>query len=252
MLRGKQLGCWILAISFSILLADAAMAQPGGRGGRGGGWGGNSATGLMSSEAVQKELDIVDDQMERVREIQKEQGEAFRNMFSGMRDKIREMDDEERQQAFGEIREKMQASNEEFNKKVHDVLLPEQVQRLKQIQAQMENQRGGLGSVSDSLTKELGITDEQKSAMKEKADQVRKDLTEKLTKLRQQAQDEILSVLDPEQQKKYREMMGTPFDLESMRGGQGGRGGRGGGGRGGPGGRGGDRGGERDQEDGSF
>lgn len=255
MFRGKKLGCWILTISFSVLLADSVLAQPGRGWGGGGGFSGNSATGMLQNEAVRKELDLVDDQMEQIREIQKEQEEVVREFFSGMRERFREMSEEERRELGTELREKMQTHAEKFNKKVYEVLLPEQVERLKQIQVQMESQRSGFGSVSDSLTKELGITEEQKAAMKDKADQVRKDLTEKVAKLRQQAQDEILSVLDAEQQKKYRELMGTPFDVEGMvRGGAGGRGGQGGAaGRGRGGERGGRGGNEGDQKsEGSF
>ncbi len=98
MTRGilSVIGCFALMIV--LCSADVALAQPGrGRGG----WGGTSALQLLGDEKVQKELELVDDQLEVVDQLQQEQRDSMREMFSGMRDQFREMDADEREKRHG-------------------------------------------------------------------------------------------------------------------------------------------------------
>lgn len=242
--RGKYQVLGLLAVIALFCSADIVMAQPGrggqgGPGGRGGGFGQTSGLQLLGQEGIQKELELVDDQIETLKELQTEQRDAMRETFMGLREKFQNMDDTERASAWTEIQEEMAASNKKFDDKANDVLLPHQVTRLKQLVVQSQARRGGgatNGSLPPSLIEELGITDEQMEAMKKKAEEVREKMNEKIAKIRQQAEEEILSVLDTDQRAKYKEMMGDAYDFN-----QGGRGGFGGfgGGPGGPGGPGG-------------
>ncbi len=138
---------------------------------------------------------------------------------------------------MAEIREKMTQSNKEFQERIYEELLPHQVDRLKQLVLQASNRRnGGIsgGQVPENLVEELGITEEQIEKMKKKAEEVRADLDKKIAKLRSQAEEEILAVLDVAQREKYRSLMGDAFEFGAddqggrwRGGGRGGRGGRG-------------------------
>ena len=228
MTRGTLSCIGYIALITLFCSADVALAQPGrGRGG----WGGTSALQLLSNERVQQELELVDDQMEIVEQLQQEQRESMREMFSGMRDRFREMDADERESTMAEIREKMTASNKEYQQRVYEELLPHQVDRLKQLVLQNENssRRGGGitgGQLSENLVEELGITEEQIEKMKKKADEVRQKLEKKMAQLRSQAEDEILAVLDTAQREKYRKLVGESFEFGRDEGGRR-RGGRG-------------------------
>ena len=233
----------ILAIFMSV---DVVMAQPG-RGGRGGGiFGQVTQLSLLGQESVQKELELVEDQVEVIRELQNRQRESMRDLFMGIRDKMRDMGDDERREAFAEIQKEMQESNKELENEVTEELLPHQTARLKQLVAQGQLRRNGgptSGRLPEGLIEELGLTDKQVEELKAKAEEVGAKLKEKVAKLQQQAQDEIFSsVLSSDQHAKFKELMGEAFELEQRsRGGFGGdRGGRGGSDRGGRGG--GDRG----------
>jgi len=68
------------------------------------------------------------------------------------------------------------------------------------------------------LASELGITDQQKEALRKKAEEARKKLEEKIAKAREEAQQEILSVLTPAQRKRYEELIGKPFEFRFDRG----------------------------------
>ncbi len=233
----------LFAMIAVLCCTDWAMAQPGqGRGG----FGGTSALGLLGDEKVQDELELVEDQIDAIQDYQQEQRDSMQKMFSGMRDRFRDMSDEERSEAMTDIREKITQSNKEFQERVFSDLLPHQIERLKQLMSQSSSQRlGGMssGNISDELAEQLGLTEAQIEKLKEKAAEVKVDLEAKMTKLRQQAVEEILSVLDPAQREKYREIMGESFQFsQNGRGGRGGQqGGRGGRDRGGR--SGGDRGG---------
>ena len=236
----------ILAIFMSV---DVVMAQPG-RGGGGSIFGQVTQLSLLGQEAVQKELELVEDQLEFINDIRDRQREGMRELFMGARDRFQGMSDDERRKAFEDIQKKMQESNKELEAEALEELLPHQTARLKQLLAQAQTRRNGgptSGRLSEGLIEELGLTDKQVEELKAKAEEVSAKLKEKVAKLQAQAQEEIFSsVLSKDQHAKYKELMGDSFEFEERsRFGGGDRGGRGGGDRGGDrGGRGGgDRGG---------
>ena len=243
--------CWaasIFAICSAALLSvgNHAHAQRGG----GGGMLGSSSMGLLGDQKVSEELELGEDQVESIKSLQDEMRGIFRDSFGGMRDKFREPN-VDREALMAEIREKIATQMSTVDEKLEDILLPHQMTRLQELTFQMETKRGGTtGLLNNAKVKEkLGLTDEQIEKIKAKAEEVKAQLEEKIAKAREDAQEEILSVLTPEQQAQIKEMVGDSFEFEERRGwggGGGDRGGRGGdrGGRGGGdrGGRGGDRG----------
>ena len=221
------------ALAIVMMVATDVSAQPGGgRGGRGG-FGGGGLTGLLRDSNVAKELELVDDQVEQIQEIGNGIGEKMRERFQ----ELRNLPDDERREAFGSIAEEIQ---EEIEKELSDVLLPHQMKRLKQIQMQQSLRGGGAnGLTRGPLADELGITEEQIEELREKAEEVQEELQEEIRKLQEEAREEILTVLTPAQRRKYKELIGEPFEFSRPTFGQGGPGG----GRFGQGGQGGGRGG---------
>jgi len=143
---------------------------------------------------------------------------------------MREMSQEEREQRMAEVREKMEKQRTEMEGKVKEILLPHQIKRLEQIQVQTRMRWAGTSGAlgSEELAEKLGITEEQREKLQAKQEEVQKKLAEKIAKARQEAQDEILSVLTPEQVKKIKDLIGEPFEMQRQRGGPGGRGAQGG------------------------
>lgn len=238
----------ILAIFMSVdVMAQGRGGDRGGDRGRGGGsiFGQVTQLSLLGQESVQKELELVDDQLEMIKEVQSRQRDGMRELFMGMRDSMQGMSGDERQEAFAEIQEKMRKSNKELEDEALEELLPHQTERLKQIHVQAQTRRNGgptSGRISETLVDELGLTDEQIENLREKAEEVSAKLKEKVAKLTAQAQEEIFSaVLSKDQHAKYKELMGDAFEFEERRRGGFGGGDRGGGDRGDRGG--GDRGG---------
>jgi Spy/CpxP family protein refolding chaperone len=243
---------WRLVISVLGCLAMAcslAQAQPGGRGGRGGFGGGfGGSLDLLQDDSVRRELELTDEQSGKLRDIQDGLREEIQSQAQGFNfGDLRDLSEEERQHRFAEFRKRRDEITAKSQKEVDQVLLPNQRERLKQLAVQQQIRFQGVQGAlaAGTLAEKLNVTDEQKEKLAEKAREVHKKLQEAIEKARQEAQDEIVSVLSPEQQAQLKEMMGSSFVFQSPgfggqvgfggqpggRGGSGGRGGRGGEGR---------------------
>lgn len=196
-----------------------------------GGMGRNSEATLLAMPEVQKELILDEDQIKQLAKIR----DDMRAQFEKMRD-VRDMPEAEREEFMNKLRE----IGEKMPAQIEEILLPQQSERLKQLvvqyQMQMQARMGG-GFGGGDLAEKLDISEDQQEKLRTKAAelerQMRKELLEKLVK-----------ELTPEQQAKYKELVGEPFEFPVQTGGFG-RGGFGGpgapgapGGSGGQGGRG--------------
>jgi Spy/CpxP family protein refolding chaperone len=250
----------LLAVCLMANSAVFAQGQGRGRGGFGGGFGGGMMGGgggvgfLLRSPQVQKELKMTDEQTAKVGEIQREAfqpgGGGGAGGAGGGRGNFQNMTDEERAKFFEDMRKR----NEETNKKLTAVLSADQNTRLKQIQLWVG---GAVGLVNNAdAVKELGITDDQKEALKTITDESgkkgrelfqnsglgpdstaedRAKFTEKTNTLRKETETECMAVLTDEQKAQFNKMRGEKFELDMSQMGFGGPGGPGGGRRGRPG-----------------
>jgi Spy/CpxP family protein refolding chaperone len=176
---------------------------------------------LLGNEDVQKELDLVEDQLTQLAKLR----EDVRAMYESMRD----LPQEERMTKGGEI---MQAAQKKTQQQVAEILLPHQADRMKQLILQYQIQmRGGSGLTSPDVAEKLGISEAEREKLGAKARELEQFY-------RKKQMEDLLKELTPEQQAKYKELAGKPFEFkQDERFGPGGRG------PGGPGGRGGNAGG---------
>jgi Spy/CpxP family protein refolding chaperone len=232
----------VCVVSLSIA---TAQAQPGGgRGGRGGGFGGRPGgfgggfgggglTSVLMREDVQKHLEMLDDQIDDVRKLAESRRERAGERFSGLRDI------EDREERMTKFREIMQKAQEENEKEIAKILLPHQLKRARQLAFQL-SLRGGAGRslMGGPLAEQLGVTEKQQEKLRETNEKLEQELRQKIAELRAKAQEELLKVLTSQQQAKFKDMVGEPFEFQFQRpqprpggdtGGQRGR--RGGGGR---------------------
>ena len=272
----RNLSCCLVGLLVISLAAGDLQAQRGRGGGRfgqggfggfGGFGGGGGSLALLAREDVQKELELLDDQIEEVEAAREDQQASMREAFSGFgrggnrgdrgrggnrggdRGKGRDADKgkkgggEDRLARFRELREKMEKETQEA---LDEILLPHQSKRLGQLVLQ-RSLRGGAAQVATALSTgdladDLKVDEKQGESLQAKARTIEAKLRAQIAKLRQQAQDELLSTLSPAQQREFKDLVGKPFTFVEPERGQGrGRGGQRGGGRG----RGGQRGGGR-------
>lgn len=182
---------------------------------------GMSVTGLLRSEAVQKEIAVTEEQSTKLREVMTSGRQGFGN--------FREMSEEEREKAMAEFRK----TAEEQQKKVAKILNKKQNARLEEIRIQL---MGAAGAITDeAIAKKLEVTEEQneklaaaRQKMRDAFSSLDRSDREAMTKLRDDYNAAVTKMLTKEQTAKLEKMKGKPFDLASLRGGRGGgRGGRG-------------------------
>jgi Spy/CpxP family protein refolding chaperone len=253
-----------MAIVFAAalaLLATDAMAQrgegPGGRRGPGGIRGGfpgpgmmgrgGGMLGLLQLDKVQEELELLPDQKEALGKIAQNRPRPERPEGIDFGDRS-----EENRAKVEEFMEKMRKQREEFETKavaqLEEVLFPEQMERLKQIEIQVAGVRA---LTQKNVAEELKLSESQQKELREVAENVgremmgkmrelfqsgqREGIREKMEAARKESEEKLLSVLTTEQKNQFEAMKGDPFEMpEFGRGGFGrGRGGDGDRGRGG-------------------
>jgi len=140
----------------------------------GGGRGGDPTLRLLTSPEVQKDLELVDDQVTQLKAIGEDVRAKVQKEFSGIRDLPRD----QRRAKFAEMQAKIKPITDEAIKKVQEVLLPHQVDRLKELSIQVR----GVAALADAKVQEdLGLSADQKT---------------KLTKIQEGAQTSIRALFD--------------------------------------------------------
>jgi hypothetical protein len=211
----------ILAVC--LLLGTPAMAQPGGRGFGGGGFPnfGTSFYDLARNEDVQAELNLSAEQVQQIDEISVALRRIIEEGFDGL--ELKDKPWEERERIIAEYRERVETARADADMKVGKLLDPQQYKRLKQIQYQSRLRVGiGVALSRGELASELEVTEEQKDRLLEVRAETDRELREKIEQLRKEAEDKILAVLSTEQQARFKDLVGEPFEFR--RGGRGGPG----------------------------
>lgn len=207
----------LVGLGLVTLLAGSAAAQGQGRGFGGMFGGGGGYAMLLGNDSVQKELKLEDQQIEKCKEI----GEKAREKMTEARTATEGLDQDER-------RNKMMALNREINestmKAAGEFLKPEQVTRLKQISYQQH----GANAFSDpEVQKKLNITESQKtdiqSIVQESMGEMvtfeenrddREAMMKKIGEHRKQTLAKAEAKLNDEQQKSWKELLGSPFEIK--------------------------------------
>lgn len=167
---------------------------------------------LMMDDQFQKELELVEEQMEDIRRIQREMQEAIAEEMKSARSPNGAFDPE-RMRVMGEA---MQRIREDADKQVDAVLLPHQQDRLAQMRRQMRmRDRGDADALtSGELAKELGLTEAQIERLKKRSAELEKEMQEEIARLKAEAKEKLLKELTKDQRKKLDDLIGSEFNYE--------------------------------------
>lgn len=177
-----------------------------GQGGFGFGGGFGGLADVLRRQDVRKDLELLDDQVAQLEKLAEGRRDQMRELFSGLRDVPQE-------QRAEKMREIMEKARRDVEADVGKILLPHQMKRATQLVTQMQ-MRGGRGMLDDPIAQDLGLTDAQKEQLRAKSAQLEEEVRKKLTELRAQTQNELLKVLTPAQQAKWKDMVGEPFEFQ--------------------------------------
>jgi hypothetical protein len=231
-----------LTVGLVVALAGIAAAQPPrgqGRGGFGGGFGGYGF--LIRNEAVQKELKLDKEQADKAAEAATKVREKYTDELA----KLRDLEQEERRTKQRELNQKI---NDETVKAIGEVLKPEQMARLKQIELQ---QAGFAAYTRSDVQSALKLTAEQKEKVKTITDKANTDIreamggpgqggrqrgqggaggpgrgtgrggfgagNEKVTAIRKETNEKLVAVLTDDQKKTWKELTGAEFTVPLTR-----------------------------------
>lgn len=221
----------ILVAAMAVATLGTASAQR--PGGGGGGFVPSAYGAVGTSEDLQKELKISDEQKTKLKEamepINKKRTELFTRGQGGQ-----QQTDEQRK----ERTEKMVKLAEETKAAVGTVLNAEQTKRIGQIDYQMM----GIAAYSNAeVQKKMSFTDDQKEKVKATVEAYQKDreelnkdmprrsqqpsdedkkkradVTKKIAALSKEAQDKIVESLTTEQKKTWTDMIGEKVDVSKF------------------------------------
>jgi hypothetical protein len=197
-----------LAVVVWSLVGPVARAQPDGPRQRGNGPR-ISLAELGSQKSVQEELKLSSDEVDRLKKLA-EEGQSARR-------ELRDLSDEDRRKKGREL-------SEASEKKVSEVITPQQFTRLKQIRYQVQSP---WVFNSPEVVSALSLTDEEKDKIETIAKETGESMRglfqggadfdkarKEAVKLRDVAVEKVLAVLTSEQQGKWKEMTGEPFKGE--------------------------------------
>ena len=176
------------------------------------------ALNAMFNKQVQKELDLVDEQRA---EITKQLNglTEFRNKLSAELRNMKSAGDAEQVllNRRDEMREELKAQKKKVESQVLDILLPHQQKRLREVSAQyvnreaMKQNKVSTGLLTPQMLEYLDVDNEQAKRIAERAEKIRKRLTEKIETLKKEAMEDLMKELSSKQKKKYQDLMGEEF-----------------------------------------
>ena len=236
--------CMVAGV-LAFVAADLA-AQPGQGPGRGPGFGGRGGFGgglaaLLRVEEVRTEINLTDDQQQKVQEAMRAMREAAGQGQRGPAN-FRDMTEQERTEAFAQMREQAQKRAKATKEALAKILKPEQMKRLTEISIQ---QQGVRALADEDVAATLKLKDDQKSKITEllqarpgrgaggpgQGQGDRAAMREQMQQRRAQLTKDVMAVLTTEQQAAFKDLQGKPFEMPAR--GPGAGGGRGAGRRGG-------------------
>lgn len=165
---------------------------------------------LINMPQVRKDLELDDDQIRQLQEIQNEFNEKMRGKMN-----FTHGPDADPNQ-FKEMRKVLREITEQRKAALGAVLLPHQSKRLQQISTQMKmkNQGDANALVSKDIAEELGIDEDQKKRLKDRAAEIKREMEEEIARIQEEGRKKLLRELTREQRDKLEEMTGDKFELK--------------------------------------
>jgi len=165
---------------------------------------------LLDNKDVREELELVGDQLDKFRDAQDEMREQImekaKSLAGGKLDPSQ----------MGDIAKEIAELKTGSQAKLESMLMPHQLERLKQValQIQMKNRGAGNTLLSNKIAEALGIDAAQKKRIKEKQKELKKELAQRMEDLKKEIRGKLLDELTSEQKTKLEELSGDDFDYK--------------------------------------
>lgn len=174
----------------------------------------SALTGLLQQDKIRSELKITPEQIAGIEKLQKQSNQllstAVQAMMKARSNGGGNLDLSTLQEAKDNVRDLT-------DRGIEEILLPEQLERIRQIAFQVEISRMGLGPslTRGKLGETVGIRNDQKPDLIRLATKIEEETTAKIAQIRREAREELVATLDEEQQAKVTELIGDFFDYSA-------------------------------------
>lgn len=175
-----------------------------------GGSGNIDPLALLDNKDVREELELVGDQLDKFRDAQKEMREQIsekaKSLASGKLDPSQ----------LGDIAKEIAELKKGSQSKLQSMLLPHQLERLKQVALQIQMKKRGAANtlLSNKIAEELGIDAAQKKRIEERQKELKKEMAQRMEDLKKEIRDKLLDELTSGQKAKLEELSGDNFDYK--------------------------------------
>lgn len=171
---------------------------------------------LLTNASVQQELELTEGQLEGAQKILKASRERMSELVrqqmaqNGGGGVIRLQGG-----AFNEL---MQKNQEEAEAALEEILLPKQLERIKQLAYQVDVAQDGIGEAlaSGQLGEEIGVYEQQREDLLTRAAEIDAELQAAIVRIHAAARDKLFKELTPEQRKKAEELLGEYFHYQEV------------------------------------
>lgn len=166
---------------------------------------------MLNNPSVQKDLELVGDQLDKVKDLQSQFAQQMKDKIGDFRKGGLSTD---RLKDLPELMKKIRAEQRE---QMEGLLLPHQIDRLKQVAFQQHMKQAGTAGAltSEAVAEKLGITEEQAERLKKRAEEIKAKLAEDMEKLKEKAKQDLLQELTPDQRAKVKEMTGDKYEPQT-------------------------------------
>ncbi len=165
---------------------------------------------LLDNKSVREELELVGDQLDKYRDAEKELREQITEKAKSLAGgKLNPAE-------MGAIAKEMAELQKGRQEKLESMLLPHQLDRLKQVALQIQMKKRGAANtlLSNKVAEELGIDAAQKKRIEERQKELKEELAERMAKLKEEIREKLLNELTSEQKAKLEELSGEDFDYK--------------------------------------
>jgi len=161
---------------------------------------------MLQMEQVQKEVELVPEQVEKLKALAKQYQDEMRRQWEG----FGSLPLEQRTAKAQEIQANAAKRAEFYQKQIEEILLPHQLEAIKEINLRTRSQ--GL-LASPFVMDQLGVSAEQK----EKLNQFRQDMQEKMWQLQKENFKKAFDLLTPEQREKLQKMTEPGYRFQAVK-----------------------------------
>jgi F0F1-type ATP synthase membrane subunit b/b' len=175
--------------------------------------------GTLANPKMAGELELLEEQQESIKELMEEFGQLRHEVGQDMKEIWEAAGDEERKEIGKEYWRRIEEGRLDIVKQMKANLLPHQIDRVEQLSAQRMMTEGkgreSAGLLSAQMINYLDIGENQKQRIQDKSAKLKKEVTEKIQKILEDAKQELLAELNADQKKKYEKLLGDPVANEN-------------------------------------